>query len=177
MHALIGGMAVAIGLTIAVMAEPPTPDKPPVADEKKAIASLEGSYTIVSGERDRKAIPEAEIKGAMVRFGDGKVVGTDKDKKEFFAATYTLDATKKPWKIDMKTVAATKPDASERPKEMKASGLIKKEGDTLTLIYALPGGEDPTEFATKEKQQMFVLKQYTPEKLPNKFQPATPPNP
>ena len=172
MQAVLGGFAVAVGLTASILAAPPTPDNPPVADEQKAVAAIEGSYTIVSGERAGKAIPEVEIQGAIVRFGDGKVVGTDKQRKEFFAATYTLDATKKPWKIDMRTVAATKPDARERPKEMKASGLIKKDGDTLTLIYALPGGEDPTVFKTKEKQQMFVLKPYTPERLPSKFQPA-----
>ena len=37
-------------------------------------------------------------------------------------------------------------------------GLVKKEGDTVTLIYALPGGRPPTDFMTTEKQQMFVLK-------------------
>lgn len=173
----LGGIVLAVGVTVSVMAQPPTPDKPPVADEKKAVATIEGTYTIVSGERDGKAIPGAEIQGAMVRFGDGKVVGTDKAKKEFFAATYTLDVTKKPWKIDMKTVAATKANTSEQPKELKANGLIKKEGDTLTIIYALPGGEDPTEFKAKEKQQLFVLKTFTPENLPNKFQPGTSPKP
>ena len=39
-----------------------------------------------------------------------------------------------------------------------AKGLIEKKGDTVKLIYALPGGETPTEFKTKEKQLMFVLK-------------------
>ena len=39
------------------------------------------------------------------------------------------------------------------------TGLIKKEGDTIVLIYALPGGKEPTEFKTKkgDKQQMFWL--------------------
>jgi hypothetical protein len=39
-----------------------------------------------------------------------------------------------------------------------ARGLIEQEGETVRLIYALPTGEIPTEFKTKEKQLMFVLK-------------------
>ena len=39
-----------------------------------------------------------------------------------------------------------------------AEGLIKRDGNTVMLIYALPGGETPTEFKTKEKQQMFTMK-------------------
>jgi len=177
MHALIAGAVFGLGVAFAVTSVRPTPDAPPAADGKKAVASLEGAYTIVSGERDGKAIPEAEIKGAVVRFTDGKIVGTDKDRKEFFAATYAVDAAKKPWKIDMKSIAPAKASpGGDAPKDgMKASGLIKKEGDTLTIIYALPGGETPTAFKTKEKQQMFVLKTFASDpKLPNKFQPANP---
>jgi hypothetical protein len=39
-----------------------------------------------------------------------------------------------------------------------ARGLIQKEGNTVRLVYALPEGEIPTEFKTKEKQLMFVMK-------------------
>src|SRR5439155_823390 len=119
---LMGGMVAAIALAVSTAAERPTPDKPPASDPSKAASSLEGGYTIVSGERDGKPIPEAEIKGAVVRFTGDKIVGTDKDRKEFFVATYTVDATKKPWKIDMKSMT---------PKESTATGLVKKEGETL----------------------------------------------
>lgn len=120
------------------------------AEDRKA--PLEGGYTIVSGEKAGKAIPEAEIKGAIVKFTGDKILGTDKDKKEFFSATFTLDTSKTPWPIEM---------TSKNPKdgkEAKASGLIKKDGDTITVIYALPGGEAPKDFKTKENQQLFVLK-------------------
>lgn len=132
-------------------AEPPAPDGKPAqkVDPKKAAASLEGGYTIVSGEKAGKAIPEAEIQGSVVRFTGDKILGTDKDKKEFFSATYTLDPSKTPWAIEM---------TSQQPKEAKASGLIKKEGDTITIVYALPGGAAPKEFKTREGQQLFVLK-------------------
>lgn len=117
--------------------------------EKAAAPKLEGRYTIVSGERDGKAIPEGDIKGSIVVFTSDKIVGTDKDKKEFFASTYVLDTTHKPWLIKMK---------STTPKDAEALGLIKQESDTVTLVYALPGGDAPKEFKTKEKQHLFVLK-------------------
>ena len=47
---------------------------------------------------------------------------------------------------------------STAPKEAEAVGLVKREGDTVTLIYALPGGKPPTEFKTQERQNLFVLK-------------------
>ncbi|MDB5308449.1 MAG: hypothetical protein JWO38_2651 [Gemmataceae bacterium] len=120
------------------------------ADEKKAVAKLEGGYTIVSGEEDGKPVPAEHIKGGVVRFTRDEIVSTDKEKKEVFAAKYTLDTSKKPWVINMK---------STKPKEGDATGLIKKDGDTLTIIYSLPGAPVPAEFKTKEKgQHLFVLK-------------------
>lgn len=120
-----------------------------LADDQKAAPKLDGGYTIVSGEKAGKAIPEGEIKGATVKFTGDRIIGTDKDMKEFFAASYMLDTSKTPWAIKMKSIA---------PKEAEAVGLVKKDGDTVTIIYALPGGAAPTEFKTKENQQMFVLK-------------------
>lgn len=123
-------------------------DNPATADDKAA-PKLDGGYTVVSGERDGRPIPEDRIKGSIVKFAGNAIVGTDKDKKEFFAATYTLDTTKTPWVINMKSAA---------PKEETTAGVIKKDGDTITIAYALPGGTAPTEFKTKEKQHLFVLK-------------------
>lgn len=173
MQALVATALFVVGAALNTVAEPPSPDKPPTgAVPKDPAVALEGAYTIVSGERDGKAIPEDEIKGSVVRFADGKVIGTDKNRKEFYAAAYTVDATKKPWKIDMKSVPPAKPDATgTTPREsVTATGLVKKEGETLTIVYALPGGDAPTEFKTKAKQQMFVMKSFVldpPEK--NKF--------
>lgn len=110
---------------------------------------LEGGYTIVSGESDGKPIPAERVKGHVTRFTKDKIVTTDKDKKEVYVAEYKLDDSKKPCVIKMK---------STTPKEGEAMGLIKKEGDTITLIYALPGGKMPDDFKTEEKQNLFVLK-------------------
>jgi uncharacterized protein (TIGR03067 family) len=75
----------------------------------------------------------------------------DKDKKETFHATYKVSTTARPWGIAMESVDG--PD-----KGQIAKGLVHKEGDTLKLIYALPGGDAPTDFKTRDKQMMFTLK-------------------
>jgi uncharacterized protein (TIGR03067 family) len=61
-----------------------------------------------------------------------------------------VDATTKPMRL---TMTSTAPKAGER-----ATGIIEVSGDQLTLCYNLPGGDAPTEFRTREKQQCFVLK-------------------
>lgn len=136
-------LALALGAGGVLLAQ--EKPKSALADDK----ALEGTYMIVSGEEDGKAIPAERIKGSLVRFTADRVVGTDKEKKEFFAANYTLETSKTPWVIKMKSTA---------PKEAEATGLVKKDKDTLTLIYALPGGESPKDFKTGAKQQLFVLK-------------------
>ena len=137
--ALVAALAVGVGTTGAE-------DK----DKAGGPTALVGTYTIVSGERDGKKIPDEEFKGAVIVFTRDKVTGTDKDRKEFYAATYTVDAAAKPMRLTMTSTA---------PKEgARATAIVEVSGDQLTLCYNLPGGEAPTEFKTKEKQQCFVLK-------------------
>jgi uncharacterized protein (TIGR03067 family) len=112
---------------------------------------LVGRYVIVSGERDGSEEPAARIKGTVVVFTKESVVVADKDKKELYSATYKINSKKSPSDIIM--TSKVESSAGEQ-----ARGLIRKEGDTLQLIYALPTGEIPTGFKTKEKQLMFVMK-------------------
>ncbi|MCA1686565.1 MAG: TIGR03067 domain-containing protein [Planctomycetia bacterium] len=114
-------------------------------------ADLVGGYMIVSGEM--AGVPEREerIKGSVVRFSEDRVVVVDKQSKELFGASYKLDTARTPWRITM----TSKLSGNEG---QVAQGLIEKDGDTVRLIYALPGGQPPTDFKTKEKQLMFVMK-------------------
>jgi uncharacterized protein (TIGR03067 family) len=122
------------------------------ADNPKAEpVDLSGTYKILSGENEGKAEPEGRLKSDIVRFTKDKVTVTDRDKKETYVATYKLDASKKPWTISMTST-------NGQSKGEIAKGLIEKDGETLRLIYALPAGETPTTFKTKEKQLMFVMK-------------------
>ncbi len=113
---------------------------------------LTGSYSIVSGEAEGQPAPADKIRDDVVRFTESTVTVTDKDRKETWSATYKIDPSTKPCRIMMTEKSG--PNKGER-----ARGLIEKQGDTVKLIYALPGGDMPTGFDhTKPKQLMFVLK-------------------
>jgi uncharacterized protein (TIGR03067 family) len=113
-------------------------------------ASLAGTYRFVSGEKYGGEEPAENLKQSKVSITAGEIIATDQDNKRSYVATYKLDTTKKPWRISMESIVPTI--------GAKAEGLVSKDGDTLKLIYALPGGDLPTEFKTKEKQLMWVLK-------------------
>ncbi len=129
-------------------------DKPKAGSSLDA-AALVGGYTIVSGERNGQKEPDERIKGTTVRFSDDAIIVTDKSKKDVYAATYKLEPGNGPCKITM---------TSKLPpgEGQVAKGLIEKDGKTIRLIYALPGGEAPTSFETKAQQMMFVLKNVNP---------------
>ena len=127
-------------LNVYSLAKSADPEKP----------KLDGQHQIVAGERDGKALPEADVKGATFRFAGNRLVGANKDGTEFLAADYTLDAVKTPCAIVIKPTAG-----SEKGKEMH--GLIERKEDTIRIIYAGPTGEKPTEFKTKAGQVMFTL--------------------
>jgi uncharacterized protein (TIGR03067 family) len=126
------------------------------------VLSIEGGYTIASAERDGRPIPASTLKDAIVRVTGGRIVGTDRDRTEFLYGTYTLNMNKTPWEVELKVMGA---------KDDTTRGLVKRDGNTLTLIYALPGAEAPKEFKTKEGQVMFSLRGFILDPLPppNKF--------
>jgi uncharacterized protein (TIGR03067 family) len=116
--------------------------------------SLVGRYTITSGEKEGSKEPEERIKGTIVTFTKDTVIVADKEKKEIYSATYKLDTKTTPCQITM--TSKVESSAGEI-----ARGLIQQDKDddkVVRLIYALPNGEIPKEFKTKEKQLMFVMK-------------------
>ena len=130
------------------------------ASKKTTPESLAGRYTITSGEKEGSPEPEGRIKGTVVTFTKETVIVTDKDKKETYSASYELDTTNTPCKITM--TSRVKDSAGEI-----AHGLIQQDKDdenVVRLIYALPTGEMPKEFKTKEKQLMFVMKKENKDK-------------
>ncbi len=113
--------------------------------------ALVGRYVLVSGEKYGLKETEERIKGTIVVFTKDSVVVADKDRKEIYSASYTLKTTTNPCDITMTSRA-------ESAAGQIARGLIQKEGNQLRLIYALPTGEIPPGFKTKEVQLMFVMK-------------------
>jgi uncharacterized protein (TIGR03067 family) len=124
------------------------------ADKATTPDSLVGRYTITSGEKEGSNEPDERIKGTTVTFTKETVIVADKDKKEVYSANYELDTKTTPCQITMTSKVAG--SAGEI-----ARGLIQQDKDDdsiVRLIYALPTGELPKEFKTKEKQLMFVMK-------------------
>src|SRR5262249_47369122 len=102
--------------------------------------NLDGTWTIVRGEKDGKPEPKDRIEGSVVVIKGNKITGSDKDKKEFFACTFTLDTSKKPWTIKM---------VSTEPKKDESRGILEKDGNTLKLCYQVRDAAPPTTFSTK----------------------------
>ena len=132
----------------------PSPTRSPSPTPSGAPADLIGGYTIVSGEKYGEKEPTERIEGTTVRFAEDAIIVLDKEKKEVYAQTYKIDTATTPWTIVMKSKITPYKGAEDQV----ARGLIEKNGDTVRLIYAIPGGEMPTEFKTKPKQIMFVMK-------------------
>ncbi len=145
-------LALAASLSISTQAQ----ESKTKTNKSGAPADLIGAYTIIAGEKYGQKEPEERIVGTTVRFAEDGIVVLDKEKKEVYAQTYKIDATTTPWTIVMKSKIT--PYTEKGQGETVAKGLIEKDGDTVKLIYAVPGGEMPTEFKTKEKQLMFIMK-------------------
>lgn len=126
---------------------------------------IAGRYQIVSGEKFGVKVPEKDFDGSVVVFTTDAIVMTDKDQKQSYAATFKLEPGEKHCRITMTSTLAGNQGQTAR-------GLVEKQGDTLRLIYALPGGDEPTEFRTKDKQLLFVLKP-PKEAVPQKSSPRS----
>jgi uncharacterized protein (TIGR03067 family) len=123
----------------------------PKGEKALSADALVGRYHIISGEKDGLEEPQERIKGTTVTWAKESVVVADKETKEIYSASYKLDTTSNPATITMTSrVKGSSGDVVQ--------GLIQKEGNTVRLVYALPTGETPTGFKTKDKQLMFVMK-------------------
>ncbi len=124
-------------------------------DERSELKATDliGNYSIIAGEKFGQPESQERLKGSGVRFSERSVVVSDPDKNETYAADFVLDCSVTPCRI---TMTATKPNSGE-----VAHGLIERSGDTVRLIYSLPGEEKPTSFTTAGKQLMFVMEKNT----------------
>jgi uncharacterized protein (TIGR03067 family) len=118
-------------------------------DEPKS-TQLVGVYRIISGERNGTPISPEELDQATVTISRDTIAAYDKERKETFAAAYTIETERSPWQITMTSTKA--PETG-----VVSKGLVQADQEQVKLIYALPNGQAPTEFKTGEQQQMFVL--------------------
>ena len=149
-------MALSFAALLCVGAAVADDDDKPKMRDSGAPDSLLGMYELTGGEKYGEKEPMDRIEGTTVRFAEDAIVVLDKDKKEVFVQTYKMDTKSKPWKITLKSKVT--PYKTADSGEAVAMGLIEQDDEMVKLIYALPGADMPTEFKTKDKQLMFMMK-------------------
>lgn len=109
-------------------------------DPKDELKKLDGTYTMVSGEKDGKNVPEQTIKTAkLVIKGDQHDV---KIGDVIFKGTHKIDPSKKP-----KTIDATDTEGPFKGKTVY--GIYELDGGIFKVCFAKPGEDRPKEFSTK----------------------------
>lgn len=106
---------------------------------KKELAKFDGTWQLVSAEKDGKKTPEDVVTKIKVVMKDGKhtvYFGNDSVVKE---VPFTVDPTKTP-----KRVTDTLSDGR------KINGIYELNGDTLKSCVAEIGKDFPTDFSAKE---------------------------
>jgi uncharacterized protein (TIGR03067 family) len=109
---------------------------------KKERKRLEGTWTLTSVVRNNNPLPEDRLKDAKFVF-QGERFTQQLGDKTLAKGTFRLDPGKKPQTIDM-----TMSEGAEKGKTIL--GIYQLEDDVLRICGAGPGGERPTEFASKD---------------------------
>ena len=99
---------------------------------------LLGSWTCVSAVIDGKPLAEGTAKELRLTLTADRYT-TERGEQVLFDSTYKVDGSKAPPQIDM---IGTEGDL----KGKTAPGILKLDGDTLTMCYVMPGKERPTAF-------------------------------
>jgi uncharacterized protein (TIGR03067 family) len=104
-------------------------------DAKKDQEKMQGEWTLVSLERDGQPAP-AEFAKSMKRSVNGNAFTVTLGGQVRGKGTFTLDASKKPKEIDVKT---------ERNQTLR--GIYEMGDDTFKQCYGPPGAPRPKDFA------------------------------
>jgi uncharacterized protein (TIGR03067 family) len=129
-------LTLAAGLTLTA----PTPGDE--AANKKAGETLQGTWAVVSAERNGKSADD--VRGHQLRFAGNKFTIKAKDGKLVYEGTYQVDASKKPMTIDFQHTGATL-------KGKTWKGIFVVEGDALKTCDNAPNPdkERPADFNAK----------------------------
>lgn len=106
----------------------------------EVLQKLIGVWEVEEGVNQGEEIPEDELEGTTMKIDKNTMITYDRDKKEKYRATFTLDVSTKPISIDMTTLMKGMPPA-------KSLGILKfEDDDEFEICYALPGAERPKKF-------------------------------
>jgi len=117
---------------------------------KKEMALLDGTWSMVSGQADGQDMPKQLVDGGKRIAKDGEVtimIGG----QVYFKAKFTIDPAKKPKTIDyVMTEGFTKGKTQ--------LGIYELDGDTIKFCFAAPGKDRPKDFTAKQgSQQTFSV--------------------
>jgi uncharacterized protein (TIGR03067 family) len=128
-------------LAAVFLGQPAPPEKP--ADDK---ARLQGAWAMVASTFDgRPTAAEVVKKRKMIFQADELIAVIDGARKE--PLKITLDPGKKPRQIDL-----ARPGGRGT-----ALGIYALDGDELKLCYSEPGGDRPTEFASRAGGRVYLI--------------------
>jgi uncharacterized protein (TIGR03067 family) len=109
---------------------------------KKEMAQLEGEWSMVSGQANGAAMPEAFVNSGKRVATDGETTITFGGQVNF-KAKFSIDPTKKPKAIDY--------TMTEGPTKGRTHlGIYELDGDTVRFCFAAPGADRPTDFTAEE---------------------------
>ena len=112
-----------------------------------------GTYKLVSGNNGGKDIPKEHLNG-QVRIAKDVMTTYDAENKEVYVVRYNIDREGEPARIAMTVTSSSRPDAVGT----KGRGLVKVEGNRLTLIYDYKSEEFPSDFEPKgDTQNLLVM--------------------
>ena len=113
---------------------------------KKDVDAMQGKWQIVSLERDGKSV---EVGKDAVRVIKDNTYTVTPRPGTTIEGMFTIDPTAKP-----KTFDGTATTGDNKGKTVL--GIYKIEDDMLTLCWALPGKDRPTEFKSAEGSGVFL---------------------
>jgi uncharacterized protein (TIGR03067 family) len=126
------------------------------ADEKqsreaarKDLDQLQGTWTIVSMEREGEAAATEELEGLTCVY-ENDLFTLKKNDQPRRLGIITLDASRSPKAINTWDLNGPYTDAT-------VPGIYELKGDTLRLCFSRPGAGRPTEFSTKSGGGLLLV--------------------
>jgi uncharacterized protein (TIGR03067 family) len=112
----------------SLLAANKTEEQQPMGDQEK----VQGTWALVSGERNGRALPDEVIRHVKLIFADDKLTTQNRDRKT--EAVFKLDSDKDPKEIDLDMEGSV------------GKGIYQLDGDSLRIVHGEVGDARPRDF-------------------------------